>query len=114
MAPEPPKYLSTLFFFKARNGSFPDLPNASQKTYSSIITSPITKIFLFLRLFISLTILLKFDIFLIFKTLLFCSSVKKSSFELIILDELNNFDEVVINLPPAFSTAFFSKNIFCV
>ena len=43
IAAAPPKYFSTLRFLDIRIGSFPDFPKASQKTYSSIMVSPITR-----------------------------------------------------------------------
>ena len=49
MAAAPPKYSSVFISLKTSIGSFPDLPKASQKTYWSIMVSPITRIFTFLK-----------------------------------------------------------------
>ena len=58
MAAVPPKYFSMYISRKIKIGSFPDLPKASQKTYSSMIVSPMTKTFRFEKEFIMLKILL--------------------------------------------------------
>ena len=44
---EPPRYSSEFVSRIVKTGSFPDFPKASQKTYLSIISSPIIKTFNF-------------------------------------------------------------------
>ena len=64
----PPRYCSCLMPLSTNIGSFPDLPKVSQKLYWSIIVSPITRIFKFLKLSIDDLIFSKLvflDIFLI-------------------------------------------------
>ena len=45
--PAPPKYFSVFISLSTKIGSFPDFPRASEKVYSSIINSPITKILVY-------------------------------------------------------------------
>ena len=62
----PPRYTSSLKSLRTKCGSFPDLPNASQKTYLSIIVSPNIKTLRFCNFSICLLKLAKFSFDLIF------------------------------------------------
>ena len=65
-AAAPPRYSSVFISLSANTGSFPDFPNASQKTYWSMIVSPIIKTFIFLNSSTNFLILLNVYFFLIF------------------------------------------------
>ena len=56
IARTPPRYCSRPKSLNTKTGSFPDLPSASQKTYSSIMVSPIIKTLVSLKLSIILLI----------------------------------------------------------
>ena len=72
IAAAPPKYCSVLISFKASIGSLPDFPRALQKTYWSIIVSPITRTFKFLKFSILFFISKKEYFFLILSIIVFC------------------------------------------
>ena len=74
IAAAPPRYSSVSISLKARIGSLPDFPNASQKIYWSKIVSPIIKTFIFLKESIKLLIFENVYFFLIFLINNFCRS----------------------------------------
>ena len=83
----PPIYFSVFSSLNTNKDSFPDLPTGSQKTYSSIIASPISNIFKSLNLLIAVSMCLKSIFFSFVLKNLFCGVLKLRLF-LMSLEEL--------------------------
>ena len=62
----PPRYFSLPKSLNTKTGSFPDFPKASQKIYSSMIVSPITKTLISSKFFKIFLIFSKLKFFFIF------------------------------------------------